>query len=157
MKIPVHDIEDAQSFVTQVIHRKFSKVSWDDRDELVAEGLVILFDLAKRYDPAKEGGKKDHVCKGAKCCVPSFAGYASFQLPLKLLDAWHAMHPEHVRMTLEDGSRKYKYLEPAIGMEHSDDTYFDYHPGTGGDVRVAAFDRETTRHVGNFIAVPEAV
>lgn len=167
----VYDIEDAERFVAATVRKKLIKLrNKDERDEMNAEGMVILFDLARRYDPSKErpNTKPGHVCKTVRCCKPSFAGYASRLLPPKLLDAWHAHHPEHLLRTQPDGSRKYVYLVEACSLH-------DTGVATGSDARGHwttraqathgmddgedegrnTVDRPGTRHVGMFMPVPE--
>lgn len=152
--VPIHDIADAEGFVIATINTKLKAITMDDREELVSEGLVILFDLARRYDPAKDrpSTKPGHVCKTARCCKPSFAGYASYLLPRKLLDAWHRMHPEHVLRTQPDGSRKYEYLPKPASLEgSSDDSYYEEGINGGEPSRYHPVDDPRSRHFGEFV------
>lgn len=163
--VEVHDIKDAEAFVRANVYRKLRKLrDGQEFEEMVQEGYVILFDLARRYDPSKDvpSRKPGHVCKGERCCKASFASYAARLLPPKLLDAWHSHHPEHLLRTQPDGSRKYVYLMEACSF---DDTggihsgFVDKNPSEPG-VDSAGFgrntiDRPATRHVGMFMPVPE--
>jgi hypothetical protein len=142
--VALHDIADIEGFVRDTMRRHLSKVPHEDREELVAEGLVIICELAMRYDPAKDkpSRKPGHVCKTSRCCVPSFAGYASFLLKRKMLDAWHRMHPEHQLRTQDDGTRKYVYYpKPKSLDERSSDLGRDAHELPG------------TRQVGQFVPI----
>lgn len=163
--VQVHDVADAEGFVRDIIRRKLRKanISRQDMDDMVQSGLLVLLELAKRYDPAKDIKKPrpGHVCRGPRCCVPSFAGYASFLMPNKLLDAWHAQHPNHLLKTQEDGSRKYMYLREACSLDEGPGGHGGgYGSGNSmaGDSNQEGFssvDSPTTRHVGDFIPVPE--
>jgi hypothetical protein len=107
----LHDIKDAESFVAANIAR--SKVILRDRherEELLAEGLAILWGLAERYKPHMAG-----YAKGG-----SFAGYAAAYLPGRMRDAYHALHPEHVACRDADGKRTYAYGERPMSLQHED-------------------------------------
>jgi hypothetical protein len=157
--VPVWDIEDTVSFVQATVRRKLIKVrTHDEFEEMVAEGLVILFDLARRYDPAREtpSSKPGHVCKTERCCKPSFAGYAAMLLPPKLLDAWHSHHPEHLLRTQPDGSRKWTYLKEACSLDDTRGlTLVLATDEAQSDVERNTLDRPSTKHVGMFMPVPE--
>lgn len=151
--VQLGDIADIEGFVRSTIRRKMNRVPRDEVEELVAEGLVIVCDLWRKYDPSKDSAsrKPNHVCRGPRCCVPSFAGYCTFLLPPKLLDAWHSLHPEHLLRTQADGKRKYVYLQGSCSLDE----------GATGTVNeddrgYSSVDNPNTRHVGNFITVPEA-
>jgi hypothetical protein len=157
--VQVHDIDDLQAFVRTAVYRKLVRLRDDQEfEEMVAEGMVIVLDLARRYDPGKDrpSTKPGHVCKTERCCKPSFAGYASRLLPPKLLDAWHAHHPEHLLKTQEDGSRKWVYLQEACSLDDPVSTGINVTSTVRYPERqVGAADRPTTNHVGKFTPVPE--
>jgi hypothetical protein len=107
----LHDILDCESFVAANIQR--SGVILRDRHEredLLAEGLVILLELASRYEPHRAGYAK----------AGSFAGYAAKFLPGRMRDAYHALHPEHVARRDADGRRVYSYGERPMSLQHED-------------------------------------
>ena len=80
----------------------------DEREELVAEGLLILCELSARYDESLPKDKQ----------AGSFAGYANYLLPRRLLDAWHKHHPEHRYTTdPETGKRKWVYGQPPTSLD----------------------------------------
>lgn len=105
----MYDIDDAEAFVRATIRRSKIIVGRDEFEELLAEGLCILCEMAERYQPRMEGYEKDGT----------FAGYAARFLPKKLGEAWHKLHPEHVLRTCPDGSRRYEYLEPAGSLNQA--------------------------------------
>lgn len=83
----------------------------DEREELLAEGLVILLELAKRYKPlpARPGIDKQ---------AGRFSGYASMFLPRRLGDAWHRWHPEHRYITdTATGRRRWHYDKPTMSLD----------------------------------------
>ena len=98
---------------------------------MVAEGIVILYDLASKFIAHKPGYEKPG----------SFAGYASRYLPKKMFAAWHKLHPEHVLRAQADGTKRYEYGTAPISF----DTYVEGdHPGEHRGQEVGL------RHVGDF-------
>ena len=80
----------------------------EERDELHREGLAILYQLARRYQPRIGDATQDG----------RFSGYAAMFLPRKLGDAWHAMHPEHRHLTDKTtGERRWHYGDKAVSLE----------------------------------------
>lgn len=107
----LYDILDAESFVAANIAR--SGVILRDRHEredLLAEGLTILLELASRYEPHRVGYAK----------AGSFAGYAAKFLPGRMRDAYYALHPEHVARRDADGRRVYVFGERPMSLQHED-------------------------------------
>lgn len=147
--VSLGDIADIEGFVRSVVQRRLNKVHHSEYEELVAEGLVVLCHLWRVYDPSKDmpSTKEGHQCKTARCCVPSFAGYASHLLPPKMLDAWHALHPEHLFLTQEDGKRRYVYLSPAVSLDEAP-------AGIMYDEYNHTIDMPGTRLVGEFMPPP---
>lgn len=109
--VKLHDIEDAEAFVRACVSRSRIVLSWEERDELVCEGLVILVALSRSFRPQLEGYAR----------AGSFAGYAAKLLPGKMSDAWHKLNEHHVPRTLPDGKRTYQYLEPHHKMERMEE------------------------------------
>lgn len=110
-KVTVGNVQDAEAFVRHCIAKARGLVlTADQRDELIAEGLVILLELHRRYDPRKDKGAPAGGCTG-------FAGYALYLLPRKLADAWHRSQEHHLLRTQPDGSRRHVYLRTAKSLE----------------------------------------
>jgi hypothetical protein len=109
--VALHDIKDVESFVAANIHR--SKVIFHDRGEreqFLADGVAILFELADKYRSRLDGYAQDG----------SFAGYAARFLPGRMRDAFHALHPEHIARRDADGRRVYEYGERPMSLQHED-------------------------------------
>jgi hypothetical protein len=110
--VALHDVHDAQAFVAANIHRSGVILhDRDEREELLAEGLAILCELAGRFEPHREGYAQ----------AGSFAGYASKYLPGRMRDAYHALHPEYLP-TRTDGRRTYDYetVGHPMSLHHED-------------------------------------
>jgi hypothetical protein len=116
--VSLYDIDDVEAFVKAMIARSRVRLTPDEREELVAEGIVILFEMGRKFIPKMEGYEQEG----------RFSGYAARFLPRKLQDAYHAMHPEYVLRTQPDGSRKWQYNDApwSFDEEWNDDA----EPGT---------------------------
>jgi hypothetical protein len=137
--IPLHDIDDAEGFVRANIARSKLVLTRQEREELVAEGMVIICELAMKFQPRLDGYDRDG----------SFAGYASSLLGRKLSDAWHRMNPSHVLRTQPDGTRKWEYLQEHSSLDKlldnaDSDSYLEGH----NDPLASA------RTLGDFIDIP---
>lgn len=73
---PLEDIENIEAWVRWQVGRFMSKGNGtqDQFEDLCSEGIVILYELHKRWEPAKSRG--------------SFAAHAKEQFPLRLID-WY--------------------------------------------------------------------
>lgn len=98
----VHDIDNAEAFVTATIHRSGLILTPTERDDLHADGLAIIKELALAFDG-----------RG------SFAGYAARYLPRRMQDAHRARHPEHRRRTVD--GRRVREWGPAPVSLHAPD------------------------------------
>jgi hypothetical protein len=105
--IPLHDVNDAEGFVRATISKSAVRLTDDEREELVAEGLLILTALAKRYEPGRNGLDPS---------TSSFAGYAAQFLPGKLSDANHRLQENH-RLVTEGDGRRWQYDERPASIE----------------------------------------
>jgi hypothetical protein len=108
--VQLHDIADVEGFVAGAIQRSSlrSHLSEGEHEELLAEGISILYALAARFEPHRPG----YAQPGR------FSGFAAQFLPRKLGDAWHKWHFEHVRPVGEDGKRHWVYRDPPISLDH---------------------------------------
>lgn len=89
-------------------HIRYSR---EEREELLAEGLVILLELAARYKPLP-------IRPGIDSQAGRFSGYASMFLPRRLGDAWHRWHPEHRYVTdSSTGRRRWQYDDPTMSLD----------------------------------------
>ncbi len=105
--VALHDIRDVNMFVRNALDKAPVTLDTQEFEELVAEGLVILYELAGKYEPHREG----YAQSG------SFAGYAAIYLPKRMADAWHRSHPEHRYITLPDGKRAWQYLKQTVSLD----------------------------------------
>jgi hypothetical protein len=113
--VSLYDVEDVEGFVNATLNRfeegdlpEWAKLSTDERQELVLEGITIMFELAERFEPHREGYAQ----------AGRFSGYAAAFLPKRLGDAWHRLHPEHRYVTdPETGKRGWVYLQPASSLQ----------------------------------------
>lgn len=98
----MHDVEDVESFVRAMIPKtRLKRLSFEDREELLAEGIAILCRMATKYKSRMDGYEQDG----------SFAGYCAKYLPHKMREAWYSWHPEHLLEWQEDGKRRHTHGE----------------------------------------------
>jgi hypothetical protein len=105
--VQLYDINDVEGFVCATIERSGIQAPEHEREELVADGLRILYELAARFEPQRPGYKQPG----------RFSGYAAQFLPRRLGDAWHSRNAEHVRIVGEDGRRSWAFRERPISLE----------------------------------------
>lgn len=109
--LSLFDIQNAESFVAANIHKSGVIVrDPHEREDLLAEGLTILLELASKYEPHREGYAK----------AGSFAGYASKFLPGRMRDAYYNLHPEHIARRDADGRRVYEFGDKPMSLQHED-------------------------------------
>lgn len=110
--VSLHNVENCEAFVQHCMNKaKGIVLTKDQREDLLAEGLCLLVELAAKYDPAKD--------KSARTAskTEGFYGYALFLLPKKLSDAWHRGQEHHLLKTQPDGKRKYEYASTAKSLD----------------------------------------
>jgi hypothetical protein len=135
----LHDVGNVPAFVQAAVQRwrtgSAVRLEHGEHGELVAEGIVALYELARSYEHHRHGYEQPG----------SFAGFAARFLPGRLTTAWHRLHPEHVYGTGPDGRRAWRYLSPALSLEalaeHRPDTLALARPITAG--RMPARETET--------------
>lgn len=106
-QIKVRDIDDAEGFVRATLQRSKIRFDREEEQELVLEGLCILYELAERYEPHRAG----YATSGR------FSGFAAQYLPRRLGDAWHRSHPEHQYATDENGKRTWVYHPTPLSLD----------------------------------------
>lgn len=108
--VALYDIQDAEGFVAASIQRsRIILHNAQEREDLIAEGLAILCELADRYQPRRDGYAR----------AGSFAGYAAAYLPKRMQDAYRAARP-HTATTTQDGRRTIEYLAAPVSLHHED-------------------------------------
>ena len=141
-KIRLHDIADAEGFVAATIERSGIRPAQPEHEELIAEGLAILYELAAKFEPQREG----YDAPGR------FSGFAAQFLPRKLGDAWHRLHPEHRYITdPETGKRRWVYFEAPASLDG-----LLAHGGTSGAAGPRSAVEATLRQLREW-APPEPV
>jgi len=136
-KVKLHDIEDAEAFVRSCLAKARIRLvkGSQENEELVCEGLVLLCEMAGRFDGRWDREKHKEGM--------SFASWASIYLPKRLNDAYYALHPEHVKYTDEEGRQRYRFgIAPGSwdGMQQG-----------GGEEGGGIIDERSLRHVGEFV------
>jgi hypothetical protein len=125
-------IANCEAFVQRTIDRSTIRFAPAEREELLAEGLAILYELADSYAPG---------LGGREASTSTFDGYAAMFLPRRLGDAWHKSHPEHRYVTDPDtGRRGWVYGAPMVSLNGLTDS------PEGGDHHLRFAHR-----VGDFI------
>lgn len=104
--VALMDIADVEGFVAATLKRSGIRFTPDEHEDLMAEGLAILYQLAQQWQPRMPGHQQDG----------RFSGYAAMMLPKRLTDAWHKMHREHTRLR-SPGKRQWVYGEPAVSLD----------------------------------------
>lgn len=156
-KVQLHDVVDVESFVADAIRDGGARLTPDDREELLAEGLRIMVRLAQQYQPG---------FNGLDPTTSTFAGFASKYLRLKLSDAYHRLQETHRLVTDDTGKKAWSYgakpasldamvAESAEGADHvkslqQEDAYDSDMAHTLRSVLEKRWphDRETTVRVG---------
>lgn len=109
--VVLHDVEDVEGFVHATLNDIARKadvtIRGEERDELVLEGLTLMYELAGKYAPQEGHARQDS----------RFSGFAAYFLPKKLATAWHRLHENHRYTTRPDGKREWLYLKPAISFD----------------------------------------
>lgn len=108
--VQLHDIDDVEGFVCGTIERSEVRLTTSEHEELVSEGVIILYDLARRFEPRRHGYAEEG----------RFSGFAAQFLPRRLGDVWHASNPNHRRLTRPDGSRVWHYDAPPVSLDAED-------------------------------------
>lgn len=111
--IALRDVADIEGFVNATINSEFKdrrrlNITRQEREELLSEGMAILYELSSVFVARRPGHTKDG----------RFSGFASFYLPKRLAEAWHRTHEEHRYVTdPETGKRRYVYLTPSTSLD----------------------------------------
>ncbi len=111
-------ISDAHGFVHATLNALDLTLTPDQWRELEQEGVAQLWALWRQYDG-----------RG------TFSGYAKRYLPRRMIDQWHALHPEHYRSGSRS-DRTWKYGEHPIPLHaitpDAEPSYLDPTPPAPG-------------------------
>lgn len=105
--VSLHDIADVEGFVHATLNDSGIHFDPAEREELVAEGLLIMCELAAAFEPHRAGYDQPG----------RFSGYAAWALPKKLTVIWHRRHEEHRYITNPDGSRSWAYFKRTVSLD----------------------------------------
>jgi hypothetical protein len=108
--VAMHDVRDAEGFVAAAIQRSGIRLAPAEREELIAEGLAIMCDLANRFEAHRAGYQQQG----------RFSGYAAAYLPKRMQAAWYRLHPEHQVRRDDAGKRVREFGQPAMSLHHED-------------------------------------
>jgi hypothetical protein len=122
--VSLHDIGDVEMFIQAQLNEWRTNaghvLTVDEREELAAESLCILYELAARFEPHREGYAQ----------AGRFSGFAAAYLPKKLGDAWHRRNPGHRYITdAATGKRRWQFFLEAVSLDGIRD---DLDARTGG-------------------------
>lgn len=132
--VALEDIDDVEGFVNATLNASGIEFHADEREELVAEGILLLYVLHARFERRRAGYQQDG----------RFSGFAAMYLPRKLGDAWHRGRPEHRYVTGPDGKRHWQFFKAHVSL---DEQYEALHLTTGDGTRAARSDGGTEAHV----------
>lgn len=96
---PMHDVADPERFVGSQLAACGLLLTDDQREELHAEGMLILVELSVAFDGRGR-----------------FSGYAARYLRGRLMRAWHRTNEHHVERG-QNGKRTWEYLPEAISLQ----------------------------------------
>ena len=119
--IALHDVADVHAFVAAQVANTpgVPMLHGDEADELIQEGIVILYELAARFQPHMPGYARPG----------RFSGYAAWALPKRLQSAWRRMHPEHLTRKAPDGTRSLEYGLKPLSVDWQSDRDEAQHDG----------------------------
>lgn len=106
-RVKIEDIDDAEAFVRSLLPRN-ALLSSEMREDLVQEGLKILAELERRYEPGRNG--QDPA--GSR-----FSGFAARFLPAKLRDAWHRLEGHTLSTDPKSGKRQWSYPQKPASLD----------------------------------------
>ena len=97
----IYDVEDIEAFVVMCIKRSGVKPMSHEWEDLVAEGLCLLWAMSNNYQ------------QGIGC----FSGYAVKYMPRKIREAYNRGSEHALHRTQEDGTRRWEYYERAVSLD----------------------------------------
>ncbi len=109
--VGLFDVQNCEAFVGRALTSSRIRMTGDEREEMLCEGLLILAELAAKFEQHRDG----YATSGR------FSGYAAKMLPLRMQDAYDRLHPEHqVTRDSVSGARVYDF-NPAPMSIFADD------------------------------------
>lgn len=140
----LYDIDDVEAFIIMCINRSGIKPHPREWEDLIAEGVCILWSMSLKYEPHRPGYDKPG----------RFSGYAIKYMPRKMKEAYHRSHEHHLHVTQDDGTRKWEFKEQALSLNKLMDPLHGSSEANGGVGRIA-LDETKLRLVGDFVECPQ--
>lgn len=106
--VQLHNIRNVEAVIAVCIRKSGLQLSPDEWDELLAEGLLIVSEMATKFEPHRDGYEQGG----------SFYGYVMTYLPRKLGGAWHRTHETHVLVS-RGGKRKWVYYDEPASLDET--------------------------------------
>lgn len=131
----IYDIEDIEAFVIMCIKRSGCKPATHEWEDMIATGLMLLWEMSNNYKPSPTGDKR--------WC---FSGYAVRYMPKKLKEAYHRNLEHAIKAVDDEGKRTWSYRLPAQSFDVMTQQDRDGH---------TSYDESRFRLTGNFIDVPQ--
>lgn len=106
--VQLFDVLDTESFVRDAIKDGKVRLTPEEYEDLLGEGMLIMARLAKQYEPGRNG---------LDPATSRFSGFAAKYLRVKLGDAFHRMQENHRLTTQPDGTRKWAYAPKPTSLD----------------------------------------
>ena len=100
MSTALRDIADVHGFCAEHLRLSGLTLSADEREELHAEALCLLYALEARWDGRGR-----------------FSGYASRYLPGRIIGAWRKLHREHSYRSDGQGGREWQWGNSPLSLD----------------------------------------
>lgn len=128
----IYDVDDIEAFVRMCIKRSGVKPLVHEWEDLVAEGVCLLWAMSNSYKPKLDGYEQEG----------RFSGYAIKYMPRKIRESYNRNTEHALHRTQPDGTRKWEYYERAVSYDELvQERREDSHP----------FHESTVRVVGDFV------
>lgn len=106
-RVSLHDIDDVEAFVVMCVKRSGCDAPTEYWDDLICEGVVLLYRMAGNYKPQMEGYETEG----------RFSGYAVKWLPKQIRQAWHKSQEHHLYVKDENGKRGWTFRVAPVSYE----------------------------------------
>lgn len=124
----IYDIDDIEAFIIMCIKRSGAKPLQSEWEDLIAEGLYLLWAMSERYDTT----------------IGCFSGYALKYMPRKLKHYYMSTQEHCVLRTKPDKSREWSSYARPVSWEQVTSNHSE-----GGQKRV--LHEERLRKPGDFV------
>lgn len=125
----IYDVEDIEAFVIMCIKRSGVKPMSHEWEDLVAEGIALLWAMSNNY----------------KVGVGCFSGYAVKYMPRKIRESYNRGSEHALHRTQDDGTRKWEYYDRAVSLDALMEERRD-------DSGTPNLNESTVRLLGDFVS-----